>query len=86
MRIEEDSLGTVEVPDERLYGAQTQRSLDNFKIGFHKMPKEIIKALLSIKRVATEVNCEMGLIDEEKKGYVFFAWGRLLCCCSPVQS
>lgn len=72
-RIEEDSLGSVEVPEERLYGAQTQRSLNNFKIGSHKMPKEIIKALLSIKRAAAEVNFELGILDQEKKDLIIKA-------------
>ena len=56
MREEHDSMGTVLVEDERLWGAQTQRSLENFKIGEEKMPKEIVHAFGILKRAAAEAN------------------------------
>ena len=49
-RIEKDTMGEVRVPADKLYGAQTQRSIDNFKIGVEKMPEEIIKAFAILKR------------------------------------
>ncbi len=67
MREEKDSLGTVQVPDDRLWGAHTERSLENFKIGTEKMPLEIIKALIAIKRSAAIANCELNHIENTKK-------------------
>ena len=59
MREEHDSMGTVLVEDERLWGAQTQRSLENFKIGEEKMPKEIVHAFGLLKRAAAEANAQL---------------------------
>jgi fumarate hydratase, class II len=67
VRKESDSLGMVEVPEERLWGAQTQRSLQNFRIAGHVMPKEIIRALLVIKAAAAIVNAQLGVLDRERK-------------------
>ena len=66
-RKEKDSLGEVLVPDDKLWGAQTQRSLENFKIGQEKMPREIIRALVLIKKVAAQVNYELGLLAEAEQ-------------------
>ena len=57
-RIETDSLGRVDVPADKLWGAQTQRSLQNFKIGTEHMPQPLIRALGIVKRAAAEVNQE----------------------------
>ena len=56
-RIEKDSFGEINVPKDRLWGAQTERSLNNFKIGNYKMPIEIIKAIAVIKKAAAKANC-----------------------------
>ena len=64
-RIETDSLGEVRVPNDRYYGAQTARSLENFKIGGERMPREFIRALGVIKKAAALINCEMGLLSED---------------------
>ena len=69
-RIEKDSLGEVRVPAGHLWGAQTQRSLENFPIGEEKMPREIISALALIKKVCAEVNCSLGVLDEERKNLI----------------
>ena len=61
-RIEKDSMGEVKVPEDRRWGAQTQRSLENFRIGIEKMPQEIHEALIMIKRAAASVNSRLGLI------------------------
>jgi fumarate hydratase class II len=66
-RTEVDSLGPVEVPAHKYYGAQTQRSIDNFPIGTEKMPIEVIGALALVKKAAAIVNCELALLSEEKK-------------------
>lgn len=63
MRIEKDSFGEVEVEEAAYWGAQTQRSLENFKIGTEKMPPSLIKALATIKKAASYVNHDMGLLD-----------------------
>jgi len=65
-RTERDSLGPVEVPAERLWGAQTQRSLMNFDISSEKMPPALIHALVLVKKAAALVNVELGLLDEKK--------------------
>jgi fumarate hydratase, class II len=70
MRKETDSLGEVFVPGNKYYGAQTQRSLDNFLIGREKMPLAIIYALAIVKKAAARVNCELGLLPKEKRDII----------------
>jgi fumarate hydratase class II len=65
-RTERDSFGNIEVPAERLWGAQTQRSLQYFSISNERMPDEVVLALAQVKRAAALVNRELGLLDEEK--------------------
>jgi fumarate hydratase class II len=59
-RIETDTMGEMKVPAERLWGAQTQRSLENFKIGEDRMPIELVHALALVKRAAAQVNLDLG--------------------------
>jgi fumarate hydratase class II len=61
-RIEHDSFGPIEVPADRLWGAQTQRSLLHFAISTEKMPRALIRALLTVKRSAARVNAALGLL------------------------
>ncbi|HYN27013.1 MAG TPA: class II fumarate hydratase [Burkholderiales bacterium] len=65
-RIERDSFGEIEVPANRLWGAQTQRSLQNFRISGERMPLELIRALALVKRTAAAVNIDLGLLDAKK--------------------
>ena len=65
-RVETDTFGPIEVPADRYWGAQTERSRRNFRIGEELMPLPVINALTLIKRVAAEVNCELGLLDERR--------------------
>ena len=62
-RIENDSLGEIKVDDSKYWGAQTERSLENFKIGIEKMPFALVKALGILKRAAAETNAELGVLD-----------------------
>ena len=62
-RTESDTFGPIEVPADHLWGAQTQRSLQNFKIGGETMPVPLIRALGTIKRAAAEANRELGVLD-----------------------
>ncbi len=64
-RIEEDSLGQVEVPVDRYWGAQTARSLANFKIGDERMPRELIRALGVLKQAAAKSNAELGVLSQD---------------------
>jgi fumarate hydratase class II len=64
-RIEEDSLGRVEVPADRYWGAQTARSLANFNIGDERMPRELIRALGVLKQAAAKSNAELGVLSRE---------------------
>jgi fumarate hydratase class II len=65
-RIEIDSLGEVEVPGDRYYGAQTARSLKNFRIGVERFPREFIRALGLVKKAAALTNQELGRLPEDK--------------------
>ena len=66
VRMERDTFGEIAVPSERLWGAQTQRSLQNFRISTEKQSPELITALAWIKRAAAEVNLELGVLPEDK--------------------
>ncbi|MGC1775996.1 MAG: class II fumarate hydratase [Pseudolabrys sp.] len=65
-RIESDAFGPLEIAADRLWGAQTQRSLHNFRIGTERMPIEIVHALGVIKRAAAEVNRQLGPLDRKR--------------------
>src|SRR5215213_5922716 len=67
-RIEKDTMGEVKVPIDAYYGAQTQRSIDNFKIAqdINKMPKEIILAFAYLKKAAALTNLDAGVLPKEK--------------------
>lgn len=65
-RMEKDTFGPIAVPDERLWGAQTQRSLENFAIGRERMPIELVHALVLVKQAAALVNMENGSLKREK--------------------
>ena len=71
-RIEKDTMGEVQVPTTAYYGAQTQRSIDNFKIAqdINKMPKEIIKAFAYLKKAAALTNRDAGVLSEEKSNLI----------------
>jgi fumarate hydratase class II len=73
MRIEKDTFGPVEVPADRLWGAQTQRSLTNFRISTEKMPPALIKALAQVKRAAAQVNLDLKVLDPKKGGAIIEA-------------
>ncbi|MGQ7936912.1 class II fumarate hydratase [Paraburkholderia sp. D1E] len=66
VRMERDTFGEIAVPNARLWGAQTQRSLQNFRISSEKQSPELITALAVIKRAAAEVNQGLGVLDENK--------------------
>jgi fumarate hydratase class II len=63
VRLEHDSLGEVEVAEEALWGAQTQRSLEHFRISVERMPAPLLMALAQLKRIGAQVNAELGLLD-----------------------
>jgi fumarate hydratase class II len=65
-RVEKDSMGSVEVPTDRYWGAQTQRSLENFRIGGERMPLELIRAFGVLKKGCALVNADLGLLDRKK--------------------
>jgi len=64
-RIERDSMGEIKVPKDKYWGAQTERSLENFHIGNEKIPNEVIVAMAMIKKAGAKVNCKLGLITSE---------------------
>ena len=77
-REEKDTMGVVKVPSEMLYGAQTARSLENFKVGDQKMPLEVVYALALIKKASARVNCDLKLLDKEKRDLIEFAVDEVL--------
>jgi len=70
VRVESDTMGEIEVPADKYWGAQTQRSLHHFNIGFDTMPREMIRALGVLKKAAALVNQELGKLDAEKAGLI----------------
>ena len=72
-RVESDTMGTIEVPNDKYYGAQTARSLQNFDIGGEKMPVEIITAFGILKKAAALANHKLGLMDEATRDLVVAA-------------
>ncbi|HEY7884080.1 MAG TPA: class II fumarate hydratase [Cellvibrionaceae bacterium] len=64
-RTEADSMGSIQVPDSALYGAQTQRAVDNFTLGGGPLPAPLIKAIIAIKRAAASANAELGQLTNE---------------------
>ncbi|HIA48065.1 MAG TPA: class II fumarate hydratase [Candidatus Hydrogenedentes bacterium] len=69
-RIETDTMGEMKVPADRYYGCQTARSLENFKIGDERMPRETIRALGILKKAAAQTNHALGLLDEKLLGAI----------------
>ena len=71
-RIEKDTMGEVNVPTDAYYGAQTQRSIDNFKIAqdINRMPKEIIRAFAYLKHAAAITNNEAGVLTRKKSDLI----------------
>ena len=65
-RIEHDSMGEIQVPADRYWGAQTQRSFENFKIGIEKIPEEVIRAFAVLKKAAAMANNRLGKLDDRR--------------------
>ncbi len=70
MRIESDSMGEIQVPNDKYWGAQSQRSLKHFDIGDDKMPREMIRALGILKKAAAQVNAELGKLPVDKLKHI----------------
>jgi len=77
-RSEKDSMGAIDVPADKLWGAQTQRSLEHFRISTEKMPVSLIHALALTKRAAAKVNQDLGLLPEEKARAIIAAADEVL--------
>ena len=78
-RIEKDILGEVKIEKDRLWGAQTQRSLENFQIGKDQMPLELIYSIVLVKKTAAIANYECGVLSYEKKELI-------VQCCDLILS
>ncbi|HUL95128.1 MAG TPA: class II fumarate hydratase [Usitatibacter sp.] len=85
MRTEKDTFGPIEVPESRLWGAQTQRSLEHFRISGERMPAEIIQALAWIKRACAGVNLSLGEITAEKASAISQAADEVLAGKWPEE-
>ena len=84
-RTERDTFGPIEVPAHQLWGAQTQRSLLYFRISGEKMPTELIRALLIVKRAAAKVNTELGVMAPEKAKAIIAAADEALAGRHPTE-
>ena len=69
-RIERDSMGEIKVPADRYWGAQTQRSYENFRIGEEKMPKDILHAFAVVKKACALTNRTLGLLDDKRASLI----------------
>ncbi|NIE88157.1 MULTISPECIES: class II fumarate hydratase [unclassified Burkholderia] len=85
VRMERDTFGEIAVPDARLWGAQTQRSLQNFKISTEKQSPELIHALALIKRAAATVNRELGVLAEDKANAIVAAADEIIAGRHPDE-
>ena len=77
-RTETDSIGNIQVDSDKYWGAQTQRSLQNFDIGFEKMPWEIIESFAVLKMAAAETNHELGVLDKKKMEVIVGVCGEII--------
>ena len=84
-RSEKDSMGPIDVPADKLWGAQTQRSLQHFRISTEKMPTALIQALALTKRAAAKVNADLGLLSTEKAGVIIQAADEVLAGQHPDE-
>ncbi len=84
-RSERDTFGPIDVPAERLWGAQTQRSLQNFDISGERQPQEIIRALAQVKRASAKVNCALGLQDSKKTDAIIAAADEVIAGKHPDE-
>jgi fumarate hydratase, class II len=82
-RIEKDSFGDIAVPVSALWGAQTQRSLENFRISIERMPQPLLMALARVKRACAQVNAELGLLDATTAGAIARAADEVLAGQHP---
>ncbi|MES1265041.1 MAG: class II fumarate hydratase, partial [Variovorax sp.] len=78
IRVERDTFGPIEVPADKLWGAQTQRSLQNFDISGEQQPREMIRALVQVKRASAVVNHLLGLLDQQKAAAIVAAADEVL--------
>ena len=78
VRVERDSFGPIEVPAERLWGAQTQRSLQNFRISGERLPRALVHALVLVKKAVALVHLELGVLDERTAGAIVAAADEVL--------
>jgi len=77
-RIEHDSMGEVQVPADRYWGAQTQRSFQNFPIGTEKIPMEVIRAFAILKKAAAIANNRLGKLDDKRLALISQACDEIL--------
>lgn len=84
-RMERDTFGLIEVPDDRLWGAQTERSLHHFHISTERMPAELIVALAAVKRACATVNRDLGKMDGKKAEAIIAAADEVIAGKHPLE-
>ncbi|PAE15722.1 fumarate hydratase, class II [Virgibacillus sp. 7505] len=77
-RVEKDTIGEIQVPADKFWGAQTQRSRENFPIGSERMPKEIVYAFALLKKSAAKANHDLGLLEKDKSDAIGYAADQII--------
>ena len=85
VRLEKDTFGEIAVPNDKLWGAQTQRSLQNFKISSEKQSPELIDALAIVKRASAEVNAELKVLADDKAKAIIAAADEIIAGKHPDE-
>jgi fumarate hydratase class II len=85
-RRESDSMGSIEVPADRYWGAQTQRSLENFRIGGHRFPPAVIRAFGVVKKAAALANRELGRTRRAESALIVRAADEVIAVASTTSS
>jgi len=85
-RTEHDTFGPIEVPAERLWGAQTERSLLHFRISDEKMPRELVRALTLVKKATAQVNADLEQLSDEKARAIMAAADEVLAGLHDAHS
>ncbi|HAX27553.1 MAG TPA: aspartate ammonia-lyase, partial [Alteromonas macleodii] len=84
-RTERDSMGELQVPENALYGAQTQRAIQNFPVSGQRMPEAFVRALITVKKAAAQANMKLKVLDKDRGQAVVKACDELLALDDVMQ-
>ena len=84
-RAERDSMGELQVPENALYGAQTQRAIQNFPVSGQRMPEAFVRALITVKKAAAQANMKLKVLDKDRGQAIVKACDELLALDDVMQ-